>query len=218
MSIRIAILCVCFLGAAAYLAGAVTMEPDVVRQSLVFFPSQVGDWYGQEAPLERRIVEEAGVDDYLNRYYKSGANVVAVYIGYYQSQRQGKNIHSPLNCLPGAGWNPASRSAFPIRLSPAPGSEGTHQIEVNRLTIQKGTERQVVLYWYQGRGRVVASEYWGKVYTVLDAMRINRTDAAMIRIVSPIQGLDGDSERAAEAAAVNFAQSAYPLLVHYLPE
>jgi len=87
---------------------------------------------------------------------------------------------------------------------------------VNRVIIEKGLDRQLVLYWYQSHGRVVASEYWGKIYTVVDALRYNRTDAAMIRVMTPLN--DQSPEQAAEARAVQFVQALFPQLSQYLPE
>ena len=89
-------------------------------------------------------------------------------------------------------------------------------IEINRFVIQKGLDRQVVFYWYQSRDRVVASEYWGKVYTVVDAIRYNRTDAALVRVTVPIGSDDGARGRAV-AAGVGFVQALFPLLSSHLP-
>ena len=84
--------------------------------------------------------------------------------------------------------------------------------------IEKGLDRALVLYWYQAHGRVVANEYWGKFYAVLDAMRINRTDGAMVRVISPIIGSGPQAEAASETEATRFVQSIFPLLSRYLPE
>jgi EpsI family protein len=136
-------------------------------------------------------------------------------IGYYQSQREGDTMHSPLNCLPGAGWLPVSQSRTKIQVKDG---ESTREIEVNDFVIEKGLDRQAVLYWYQSHGRVVASEYWGKIYTVTDAIRLNRTDAAMVRVICPVSGSDGAAERRAEEAATAFTKAMFPLLGRYLPE
>ncbi len=69
---------------------------------------------------------------------------------------------------------------------------------VNRFVIQRGLDKQVVIYWYQSHGRVVASEYWGKIYTVVDAIRLNRTDAAMIRVICPVTGPEAADQARAE--------------------
>jgi EpsI family protein len=143
------------------------------------------------------------------------AALVGLYVGFYGSQRQGDTIHSPLNCLPGAGWVPIEqeRTLIPVRSTPA-GPDRT--IQVNRFVIQKGLDRQVVFYWYQSRDRVVASEYWGKVYTVLDAMRHNRTDAALVRVTVPI-GVDAGGRGQAMMAGVAFVQALFPHLSKHLP-
>jgi EpsI family protein len=139
-----------------------------------------------------------------------------LYIGYYESQRQGDTMHSPLNCLPGAGWSPVQNDHLSINV---PVSLGTttgareRSIEVNRYIIEKGVDRQVVLYWYQSHGRVVASEYWGKIYMVVDAIRINRTDGALVRVVAPIV----TSQEDAELDAVDFVRVLFPSLERYLP-
>ena len=125
-------------------------------------------------------------------------------------------MHSPLNCLPGAGWIPDRRSPRSTITALDGASKTTRAIVVNRVVIEKGLDRQMVLYWYQSHGRVIASEYWGKIYTVVDAVRYNRTDAALIRVITPLG--DQSSEEAAEARAVRFVQALFPQLSRYLPE
>jgi EpsI family protein len=88
---------------------------------------------------------------------------------------------------------------------------------VNDFVIEKGLDRQVVLYWYQSHGRVVASEYWGKIYTVVDAVRLNRSDGALVRLVVPIASATPEAQAKAEASAVAFAQALFPQLGRYLP-
>ena len=100
---------------------------------------------------------------------------------------------------------------------PSPGA-APRNIEVNRVVIQKGLDRNLVLYWYQSHGRVVASEYWGKVYTVVDAIRHNRTDAAMIRVIAPINGSEAGAEEQAEDHATAFVRAIYPALGRHLPD
>jgi EpsI family protein len=117
--------------------------------------------------------------------------------------------------LPGAGWNPVDRSRINIQVGTG---TGMRNIEVNRIMIQRGLDRQLVLYWYQAHGRIVASEYWGKIYTVVDTIRLNRTDAALVRVMIPISGSGAQAEHSVERAAVQFVQSLFPLLPRYLPE
>ena len=95
---------------------------------------------------------------------------------------------------------------------------GSSPVEINRIIILKGIDRQLVLYWYQSHGRVVASEYWGKIYTVLDALRTNRTDAALVRVICPVQGTDDSAKSYSETQAIEFVKSFYPLLASYIPD
>jgi EpsI family protein len=204
--------------AAAFSLGAVTRtETAGLRQPLRNVPLSVEGWEGTDGPrFDREILEVLRVDEYLNRAYRrAGGPVVGLYVGYYASQRQGQTMHSPLNCMPGAGWEPTGRTRVQI---PAAGSVagGEGAAEINRVVVQKGLDRQLVLYWYQAHGRIVASEYWGKVYTVADAIRLNRSDGAMVRIIVPIPSMNESAEREAERLALEFAGTLLPVLSSYL--
>jgi EpsI family protein len=213
---RAALAALCVIAASVYLATALRAEPTPIRDPLSRLPLEIGGWRGAVEPdFSEDIVSQLGVDEYVVRTYVNEAALVGLYVGFYGSQRQGDTIHSPLNCLPGAGWVPIEqeRTLIPVRSTPA-GPDRT--IQVNRFVIQKGLDRQVVFYWYQSRDRVVASEYWGKVYTVLDAMRHNRTDAALVRVTVPI-GVDAGARGQAMMAGVAFVQALFPHLSKHLP-
>jgi EpsI family protein len=214
MKTRIIILSLILLGAAAVIARASRPEITPIRESLSGLPMQIGEWEGHKASdLEANIIAVLGVDDYINRlYYNRGSIPASLYIGYYQSQREGDTIHSPLNCLPGAGWNPSKNDHIIVPVNGGP------SIEINRIAIQKGMDKQLVLYWYQSHGRAIASEYWGKIYTVIDALRTNRTDAALVRVITPVAGLTPEAEAQAEQRAIDFTKSLYPMLSRFLPE
>jgi EpsI family protein len=214
MKIRLVLLSLVLISASAFIARASRPEVVPIREPLSGMPMQIGDWTGRQAPdIESRVMAVLGVDDYVNRvYYHRDLFPASLYIGYYQSQREGDTMHSPLNCLPGAGWNPVKSDHIPIPANDGPA------IEINRIIIMKGMEKQVVLYWYQSHGRVVASEYWGKIYTVLDALRTNRTDAALVRVICPVAGTDAKAEAFAETQAVDFVKTLYPLLARFIPE
>jgi EpsI family protein len=211
------LLSLCFFAATAFIAKASKTEPVPAREPLAQLPLHIGTWQGLDVPVDDRILSVLGVDDYVNRVYSSSGATVSLYMGFYQTQRQGSTVHSPMNCLPGAGWTVLNRSHFRISVAqesfaPAP------VIDVNRVVIEKGMDRQMALYWYQAHGRVVASEYWGKIYTVVDAMRLNRTDAALVRIITPVAGVGPDAEQAAENLAADFTKSIFPLLSTHLPD
>jgi EpsI family protein len=213
---RAIVLFVTLLCGAAAVVRANRPEHAPARVSFDQFPTQLGNWAGQPLPpIEERILSILGVDDYLNRVYSApDRSVAGVYIGYYKSQRQGDAIHSPQNCLPGAGWEPLAKGLLTISTTT---STGTTNMSVNRYVIQKGTDRQLVLYWYQSHGRVVASEYWSKIYLVRDAVRMNRTDAALVRVIVPIAANDDNGEAQAERQAVDLVKQLSPVLPNYLP-
>jgi EpsI family protein len=200
-----------------YLTTAMRAEEVPPREQLSTLPMAIGEWAGRREPdLTPDILAVLGADDYVTRSYRrSSADMIGLYIGYHASQRQGDAIHSPLNCLPGAGWQPLEqgRTVIPVRYNAS--DQTTTPIEVNRVVIGKGLDRNLVLYWYQSHRRVVASEYWGKVYTVLDSVRYHRTDAALVRIIVPIAD-DQSVERATQVGA-EFARTLFPLLPRHLP-
>ena len=180
-------------------------EAPVVRKDLAGFPKQLGQWNeaGADQIIDSETMAVLRASDYLLRDYRtSNGEVANFYVGYYASQREGATYHSPLNCLPGSGWvlkQPATLNVTPVDGSPA--------FEANRYVIESGSNRSVLVYWYQGRGRRVANEYFGKIYTVLDSVRLRRSDAAMVRVVVPIGGSDARalnlaSDLAAETSAV----------------
>jgi len=195
--------------AAALLAAARRPDASVPRDLLPGFPLSIDDWRGVEAaPLDLDTMRVLGVDDYVLRTYVGTPGAIGLYIGYYRSQRQGDTIHSPMNCLPGAGWVPVEGGRATLDVNGG--------VEVNRYLIQKGDERQVALYWYQGRGRTVASEYWSKAFLVWDAARRNRTDGALVRVLVPVER--GASPAQADALARTFATRLFPMLGRYIPE
>jgi EpsI family protein len=184
-------------------------EPVIPHQPLRDLPYTMENWKGQEQPLPERIVQAVGVSDYTNRvYFQPTEPPVQLYIGYYASQRIGETMHSPKNCLPGAGWEPISAGYATIPLTTA------RQIVVNDYIIQKDLNKEMVLYWYQGRGRVIANEYAGKFWTVTDAISRNRTDGALVRLITPMN----DGEAKARMRLISFAQSLFPDLDAIIPK
>jgi EpsI family protein len=215
--VRAAIVALCLVSGVVVVARSSKSEAVPIRESLSSFPMTLGSWNGRRLQdFDARILGVLGVDEYLNSVYAApGQPTVGLYIGYYQSQRQGDTMHSPLNCLPGAGWLPVKRERITIPV--VMDKRGEQPAEINQIVIEKGLDRQIVLYWYQSHGRVVASEYWGKVHMVLDAVRLNRTDGAMIRVIAPIDGSDGAAEARARDAAVDFARVLFGQLDRFLP-
>jgi EpsI family protein len=217
MRIRVAIVVTTLLAASIAVAQADRYEDTPLRTSFALFPMQLGDWRGvQLPPFSDQVLAVLGLDDYINRnYVRPDRTEANLYVGYWKSQRQGDTMHSPQNCLPGAGWEPISQGVISL---PDPRSADAPPITVNRIVIEKGLDRQLVLYWYQGRGRIIGSEYWSKIYLVLDAARYNRSDAAIVRIVVPQRSASAGAEAAAETAALEFVNQLVPALGTFLPE
>lgn len=176
-------------------------------------------WEGKDLSLEQKVLDLLKVSDYLMRVYvptplATSTNhtpplvPVSLYIGYYESQRTGATYHSPKNCLPGAGWNFADTS-----MASVPIANNGQSILINKVLIQKGIDKQLVLYWYHDRGRVIASEYWAKGYMIWDSMTKNRTDGSLVRIIIPVSGTP---EEAFEVG-VTFLRDMWPALLPHMP-
>jgi EpsI family protein len=186
-------------------------EARVERRELKQFPKQIGAWQqtGGDEQFDNETIAVLRASDYLLRNYRSADGRVAnFYVGYYASQRDGATYHSPLNCLPGAGW--VMSEPGKITITP----NGRAPFVANRYLIQNGDHKDFLIYWYQGRGRAVASEYWGKIYTVVDSVRMRRSDGAMIRITVPVES----SEPAALQAAADLAANASTILPEFIPD
>lgn len=219
MGWRPVVLTCCLLVTSWYLSHASTVEAVPAHAAIESLPLAFDGWAGSNStPFSPQILAVLGVDHYVIRHYRRpNEPVLGLYVGFYESQRQGDTMHSPLNCLPGAGWIPTSKALSTIRATDG-ATRSERELHVNRVVIEKGLDRQLVLYWYQSHGRVVASEYWGKIYTVVDALRMNRTDAALVRVITPLGEGPRGTEEAAEARAVAFVQALFPRLAQYLPK
>jgi EpsI family protein len=190
-------------------------EARVERKQLKDFPRQMGPWEqtGGDEQFNQETLAVLRASDYLLRNYRDADGRIAnFYVGYYASQRNGATYHSPLNCLPGSGW--VMSEPGKITISP----KGRPSFVANKYLIQNGDHKQLLIYWYQGRGRAVASEYWGKVYTVLDSVRLRRSDGAMVRITTSV---DNDEPAALQAAinrAAEVAATSSSILPEFIPD
>lgn len=186
-------------------------EAHVVRKDLKAFPQQIGNWtqLGSDQELDNQTLAVLRASDYLLRNYRASDGQVAnLYVAYYATQRDGATFHSPLNCLPGSGWIMSNPGQVTITPSNRP------SFIANRYLIENGGQKSLLIYWYQGRGRTVASEYWGKVFTVLDSVRLRRSDAAMVRITVPLNRPEADALR----SATELSSIATTVLPQYVPD
>jgi exosortase D (VPLPA-CTERM-specific) len=180
-----------------------------LRRQLDGFPLRVGQWQGMGEALPPSVLSVLRVTDYIMRLYGSPPGPpISLYVGYYESQRQGQTYHSPRVCLPGSGWNIVSHQDLTVRLPGRP-----EPVAINRVLVRKGEDRQVVLYWYQERGRIIASEYAAKLYLAADAIRRNRTDGALVRLSAPVRG----SEEETLQQLLGFTRLIFPSLTEFLP-
>jgi len=210
-SVRFSVLLTLILVAGVFVnAWSYLGEAHVERKQLRDFPQNINAWQktGNDQILDDETLKVLRASDYLLRdFRKSDGQSANLYVGYYASQRTGATYHSPLNCLPGSGWTLSEPGKATIALP-----DGSSFV-ANKYVIQSGDYKSLMIYWYQGRGRNVASEYWGKVYTVLDSVRLRRSDGAMVRVTVPIR----DSEAAAEHTAIEFASTASNVLPDFVP-
>jgi len=200
------------LGGALVNFWAAAGEARAPRSPLAGFPAEFGGWRqtGRDVRFDAATEAVLRADDYVSRDYAGeGGRSASLYVGYYSTQRTGATYHSPLNCLPGSGWTLNEPKTVEVR--PA---DGRAPFRANSYVIEHGADRMLMLYWYQGRGRAVASEYVDKVYTVFDSIRLRRSDGAMVRVIVPFR----ENEREAEATAAQFAAQVAPNLSAYVPD
>ena len=186
------------------------------RQALDAFPRELQGWTGKDLALTPDVLRILGPGDFLNRSYRNAASseTMDLFIAYYPSQRSGDTIHSPQNCLPGAGWTPLMKDHIQIR--DAKGASGASGVSANRYVLAKGMDRVLVLYWYQAHGRTTPSEYWAKFYLVKDAIAMNRSDGAMVRVAAQIPNPSAESQT--EATALAFSKIVLSKLDDFIPQ
>jgi EpsI family protein len=192
----------------AYLSKA---NDQPLLRSFSTFPMHISNWQGATNRFDEKVYEVLGVDDSILANYRNekGENV-QLYIGYYESQREGEIIHSPKNCMPGSGWEILHTSLVPLGVK----TKNGEPIKVIKMLLQNGAQRQVALYWFHSRGRVIASEYSEKIYLVWDAITKQRTDGSFIRLLSPVVGND---ENQTTELLKQFTEQLFPILDQFIP-
>lgn len=194
---------------AAVLYGSIRDEFVPIGRPLSGIPRMLGSWdFVREGVIDKESLEILKADDTLTREYRNGRAGASLFVAGFLSQRTGKAPHSPKNCLPGSGWLPLADGEIALDV----GREAP--IPVNRYIIAHGEQRNLVYYWYQSRDRAVANEFKAKFWVVADAIRFNRTDTALVRVIVPIVEKD---EVAADREAADFVKSLYPTLLEFLP-
>ena len=181
------------------------------RQPLGSLPHNLGGWTSSDIPISQDVRDVLGPGDFLLRDYQDPAidGDVSLFIAYFPSQRSGDAIHSPKNCLPGAGWVPVRADRITVSVP------GQTPFPANRYLIAKAENRQLVLYWYLAHGRAVASEYAAKFYLVTDSIRERRSDGSLIRVTTGLAR--NESLESAQQRLLSFAGNVVPLIDNYVP-
>ncbi|MBN1140903.1 MAG: VPLPA-CTERM-specific exosortase XrtD [Deltaproteobacteria bacterium] len=200
------------LGVNLGLASGVDFRERVpAKQPLAGFPVKLAGWQGENGTLDRKILDELDLSDYLMRDYRDGSGrPVNVYVAYYESQRKGESIHSPSSCLPGGGWRFQESGARIIAGEGLP--EG---FRVQRALISKGGQTQLSFYWFMMRGRVLTDLYQVKAANFWDALTKQRSDGALVRLITPV--FPGEKVADAEARLLNLTFLLMPVLEEFIP-
>lgn len=210
---RFALALVLLLGTALFLQARNRGEVFPPRKPMAEFPQKIGQWSGTDIEIPKDIRDILGPGDFLLRAFEDENGRLPntdLFMAYFPSQRAGDTIHSPKNCLPGAGWTPIDTARISLSVP------GRAPFLVNRFVIAKGGERMLVLYWYWAHDRAVASEYWAKIYLVTDSIKMNRSDGALVRLTTRM--LPGETVDAAMSRLVPFADQVVPVLNQYIPQ
>lgn len=192
-------------------------------EPLKLMPETIGSWTGQDLPIADDVLAVLGKGDFLNRIYTSSRPVtpdetaaqvdanlpIGLFIGYFPTQRTGQSIHSPQNCLPGAGWTFDARRYTTLKAA------NGKTFRVGEYQISNGESRQFVIYWYQAHGRSIPNEYVARAYMVADAIRMDRTDGALVRVITQIAPTETVAD--ARRRAVRFTSLMAPLLPRFIP-
>lgn len=183
------------------------------RAMFVDFPMKLNGWLGTSLTLEKQYIDSLRFDDYVLADYRFGdGQPVNLYAAYYRSQRKGQSAHSPQSCLPGGGWEISSIDSMDLHAS----SGMVRSLHVNRASIQKDDQKQIVLYWFKQRDRILSDEYLVKVYLFWDALSRGRTDGALVRIASLVG--PGETEEIVDQRLLRFVATIDPEMARYVPD
>ena len=213
----VVVVLMCFTALVLHVRGDVDRVP--YSRPLSELPMAIGSRSAIDVPLDDETLAILGNGIFLNRNYLPEPNhpaaslgdraQIQLYIAYFPTQRSGQSIHSPQNCLPGAGWTIESS-----QITQFADAQGI-QYQANDDLITNGSSTQEVLYWYQMHGQSIANDYKAKLYTLANSIRYGRTDAALVRIITPV--FPSEDRASARDRALGFARQIVPLLPAYVP-
>lgn len=195
-----------------YLVTGRGSEKVPARQSFAGFPERAGGWRAIDVQaLGAAQARELSADDYLSRTYANDRGVIAYFFAaWYAGQGHRRTMHSPQNCIPGAGWTMSAHKILSLAVQPSTKSE------INEYLIEKDDVKMLAFYWYQGRGRISAGDYMSRFFLLYDGVALRRTDGALVRVIIPVpEGREGEFR--ARAAGLNFAGTVIPVLREFIP-
>jgi EpsI family protein len=176
---------------------------DTLAAPLSTIPERLaGATAAAEEPLPPAVLGKLLPTSYLSRTYRVEDRPIGLFIAYYAQQRGGESMHSPKYCLPGSGWEIWNYGSVGIET-------GGGTVRINRYSVHNGGKRAVVLYWYQSRKRIIASEYLGKILLVKDSLTDGNTAGSIVKITVA-------DTPAAVAEAMRFAAAVIPHVQHCL--
>jgi exosortase D (VPLPA-CTERM-specific) len=208
------VVAVLLLGATLALSQVVEFREKIpVTKSLNQFPLDVAEWSAKgRQSLEDRFLRKLHLSDYImTDYQNQKGEHVSFYMAYYESQSMGRSTHTPESCLPGSGWS--FEDAGSVSLSTILGNPNKGKI--SRAVVQYGSSKQLVYYWFAMRGRVLQKYYQVKMYNFWDSVTKQRTDGALVRLVTPVYANENLSD--ADARLQDFIRDIMPLVDEYIP-
>jgi EpsI family protein len=151
-------------------------KPQPLARPLASIPTQIDGWIGAPGPeLPEDIQGVLKASNVLSRFYQRGDRAIDLFIAFYAEQRAGESMHSPKVCLPGSGWEIGGYGSERVAV-------GDQSYTINRYVVEKGLERLTVLYWYQSRSGIVASEYLGKLLLIKNAILEGTASGSIVRL------------------------------------
>lgn len=188
-------------------------EKTPITESFEKFPMKIENWEGTRGSLEQKFIDSLDLSDYIMADYTDGSEkTVNLYVAYYESQTKGESIHSPATCMPGGGWVFVNSGRYDLPLL----SDRKESMPVNRVLMQKAGIKQLVYYWFDQRGRILTSAYELKLFNFLDALTRQRTDGALVRIITPVY--ESEALLDAENRLLRFTGDVIPVLSEFIPQ
>jgi exosortase D (VPLPA-CTERM-specific) len=183
------------------------------KKPLDQFPLKFSDWSAESRQsMAQGFLDELDLSEYVIADYQNGkGKQINTYVAYYERQSKGKSIHSPATCLPGSGWS--FDQSGTVHISGLSGNPET--MEVNRAVMQYGRSTQIAYYWFPQRGRILNNAYQLKIYNFWDALTMQRTDGALIRLITPVYEYEKLAD--ADARLQNFMKEFVPVLEEFIP-